>query len=231
MINPEPMVDMNMAQIDRQSCFPGNGRGGHPLANENGSILILVLMILVIMTVIGIVSSNTVITENFIIRNAAIHRENVNLVESALLIGLQRFMQIDPNDKDNFDPNRFPNDWINPATGVFANAPGTPGWYETNFNGQVLNAANSIDANQLILDANPLNDIGLLATRGEALNGNLRVALVGWESVNLGSKKMGQPVMHKGRCVAEYISLDPVGNDNGYGLLRMEIGLRKEWYN
>jgi Tfp pilus assembly protein PilX len=209
---------MNMEKINRESFFPNYGQPPRPLANEDGSIMVLVLMVLVIMTAIGIVSSNTVITENVVIRNAAIYRENVNLVESALMEGLQRFMQIDPNDPTNYSSDT-PNDWINPYSGVFDNAPGTPGWYETNFNGRVLNANNSLDANAM----------PLLATRGENLNGNLRVALVGWDSVNLGSNKMGQPVMRKGLCVAEYVSLDALGNDNGYGLLRMEIGIRRMW--
>ena len=58
-----------------------------PIANQNGSVMVLALMIMAIMMVIGITSSETAITENFIIRNVGIHRENVNLVESALMRG------------------------------------------------------------------------------------------------------------------------------------------------
>ena len=96
--------------------------------NDNGSVIVLVLMVLVIMTAIGIVSSNTVVNENYVVRNAAIHRQNVNLVESALVQGLQEFMQIDNNSPLKlFDPNRLPNDWINPNTGTFNNVTGNTG--------------------------------------------------------------------------------------------------------
>ena len=211
---------MNMETSNRQSIFSGSSDGLYPLANDNGSIMVLVLMILVVMTAIGIVSSNTVITENRIVRNAAIHRENINLVESALMEGLQRFMQLDPNNPDNFDEDFLNDDWINPPSGAFDNAPGTQGWYETSFQGKVLGFNNSLEVNMPIL-----------TTRGEDHNGNLRVALVGWEAVEGDKVDYGELVMHRGRCVAEYVSLNAAGNDNGYGLLRMEIGLRREWIN
>lgn len=210
---------MNMATINRQSNYSGSSDGIHPLANDNGSIMVLVLMVLVIMTAIGIVSSDTAITENTIVRNAAIHRENINLVESALMEGLQLFMQMNPNNPAAFDENTA-GDWINPAAGVFDNDPGNPGWYETDFQGQVLDGTNSNVVNTPLLTA-----------RGENLNNNLRVALVGWDSVEGDKVEIGEFVMHKGRCVAEYVSLNAAGDDNGYGLLRMEIGLRREWLN
>ena len=209
---------IEMIEIQHQAIASGDDLAIHPLDNPNGSVTVLVLMVLAIMTVIGIVSSDTVVTENFIIRNAAIHRQNVSLVESALMEGLQRFMQMDNNVVGNFDPI-LPNDWINADAGVFDNAPGIPGWYETNFNGRVLDATNSMDANTM----------PLLAVRGENLNGNLRIALVGWGPVFGGSILANQVNMHGGRCVAEYVSMDAGGNDNGFGLLRMEIGLRRMW--
>ena len=88
-------------------------RLANPMDNQNGSVLVLTLMITAIIAIIAVASSDMVVTENFIMRNVGIHKENVNLVESALMVGLQRFMQIPDNDPDNFDPNTSPIDWIN----------------------------------------------------------------------------------------------------------------------
>ena len=90
---------------------PEDHRPG-PIGNQNGSVMILALMIMAIMMVIGISSSDTAITENFIVRNVGIHKENVNLVESALMLGLQTFMQIRDNNPDNFDPDISNTDWL-----------------------------------------------------------------------------------------------------------------------
>jgi len=202
------------------------------LDNQNGSVIVLVLMVLTIMTVLGIVSSDTVVTENFIIRNMGIHQQNISMLDSALMEGLQRFMQISDADEDNFAVNGGPNNaWFNdvgntsPATGdpeEFINTI----WYQNAFTQRCLFPGNSLDANTL----------PLLATRGENANGNLRYAVVGFGPVDLGS--MGgesvvddgtNPVWHQGRIISEYVSADAGGNGNGNGMLRMEIGVKRMW--
>ena len=60
--------------------------------NQNGSVMIIALMIMAVMIILAVASTDTVITENAIVRNVGIHRENVSLVESALMLGLQEFM-------------------------------------------------------------------------------------------------------------------------------------------
>ena len=98
-------------------------------------------------------------------------------------------------------------------------------WYENVFTQRCLNAANSRDANTL----------PLLATRGEAASGNLRYAVVGFEPVDLGSMGGESLVVgaganwRQGRIISEYISADAGGNDNGNGMLRMEIGVKRMW--
>ena len=47
---------------------------GQVLDNQQGSVIVLVLLVLTIMTVLGIVSSDSVVTENFIVRNVGIHQ-------------------------------------------------------------------------------------------------------------------------------------------------------------
>ena len=199
-----------------------NPKKGHPLDNQNGSVIVMTLMVLAIMTVIGIVTSNTVVTENFIIRNVGIHKQNASLADSALMRGLQEFMQIDNSDPTNFHPAGSV--WINDRT---RNNPGDPEelintiWYETNFTQRCLAANNSLAANTL----------PLLTTRGENLNDNLRYAVVGWEPVSGMSIKInsGKPIMRQGRIIAEYVSADAGGNSNGFGLIRQEMGIRQKW--
>ncbi len=207
---------------------PDGHRPG-PIDNQNGSVMVLALMIMAIMMVIGISSSDTAITENFIIRNVGIHKENVNLVESALMRGLQEFMQIPDNDPDNFDPDISNIDWINNRTTAWT----TGAWYNRGDASTMLNANNSINPNE---DGIGANRMATLATRGEAANGGLRCAIVGWEPViwaTGGSSSLvvgAGAIWHAGRVLGEYVSVDAgLINDNGNGMLRMELGLRRQW--
>uniref|UniRef100_UPI003567F689 hypothetical protein n=1 Tax=Desulfosarcina sp. TaxID=2027861 RepID=UPI003567F689 len=152
------------------------GHRSGSIANQNGSVMVLALMIMAIMMVIAIASSDTVVTENFIVRNVGIHHQNINLVESALMNGLQQFMQIADNDPDNFDPDISNTDWINNRSDAWT----TGAWYNRGDVATMLNANNSINANE---DALGNNVIDTLATRGEAANGGLRCSIVGWEPV------------------------------------------------
>jgi Tfp pilus assembly protein PilX len=201
-----------------------------PLDNQNGSVIVLVLMVLTIMTVLGIVSSDSLVTENYIVRNLGIHQQNVSLLDSALMRGLQEFMQISDADADNFSPTGPNAVWINNASNTFP-AAGDPEefintiWYENVFTQRCLDAGNSQDAASL----------PLLATRGENANGNLRYAVVGFGPVDLGTSGIESLVVgsgavwHQGRILSEYVSADAGGNDNGNGMLRMEIGVKRMW--
>jgi hypothetical protein len=203
------------------------------LADQNGSVIVMVLLMLTIMSVIGIVSSNSHVTENFIVRNLAIRKQNVFLLDSALMRGYQEFMQISDADALNFNPNAGPNAaWINdinndpPGVGSPEEFINTI-WYEDTFSQRCLGPANS----------RAENTVQLLTARGENLNGGLRYAIVGWGPVNLGtgggstsvSIKPNKTNWHGGRLMAEYISVDGGGNANGFGILRQEMGLRRQW--
>lgn len=185
-----------------------------PLDNQNGSVIVLVLMVLVIMTLIGIMSSDTVVSENQITRNMAIYKQNVNLAESALMQGLQQFMQIPVTNPANFVPGVAA--WIDSRNANPFNSGGL--WYQDSFTQRCLTAANS----------NAAFALPLLTARGENA-GNLRYALVGWQPVPGQPLTVGKPIWHQGRIVAEYVSVDNAGKDNGFGLLRMEIGVRQQW--
>ncbi len=210
-----------MMEKTKNNNRSADGLNLRSLDNQNGSVLVLVLMVLVIMTVIGIASTNMVVTENVIIRNVGIHKQNVNLLESALTQGLQEFMQIGVDDPANFDPalDVWINDINNTAPGVgdpeeFINTI----WYETNFTRRCLDAGNSRNANTL----------QLLLARGENGNANLRYAVLGFRP-DPESDLMAPTITGLGRILAEYVSTDAGNNDNGFGLMRMEIGVKQEW--
>lgn len=212
----------------------GNGPDIPPvLSDENGSVIVMVLLVLAIMTVIGLVSSDSQVTENFIVRNLAIRKQNVFLLDSALMRGYQEFMQIPDTNALFFNPNAGPNAaWINDIN----NDPPSGGdpeefintiWYENSFSQRCLGPGNS----------RVENTVPLLNVRGEIANAGLRYAIVGWGPVNLGtgggstsiSVKPNKTNWHGGRLMAEYLSMDAGGNDNGFGMLRQEMGLRRQW--
>jgi hypothetical protein len=193
--------------------------GHNPLANQDGSIIIIALMVLVIMTVIGLMSSDTVVVENFIIRNQAIYKQNMNMVDAAMMEAFQRFMQIPPDSPNIVDVDGSALPWVNDMHDAWA----AVNWYTINSSARLLDATNSL----------AINTAANLADRGENAAGNLRAAFVGWETVPLpegGSESLGvgsnEPVWRAGRILSEYVSLGG-GADHGYGMLRMEIGLKR----
>ena len=188
--------------------------------NQEGSIIVIALMVLAIMTVIGLMSADTTITENFIIRNAGIHKQNVSLVEATVMEGLQDRIQIDATDPDNLSPDTVANDWINSDDTAWT----TGDWYDEDSATQ-LNANNSVVPN--LVSNNNTNSMSMLNIRGEEGASNLRVAVVGWDSAPGASLKGTKATRKAGRVLAEYISTDGGGNDNGFGMLRMEIGVER----
>ncbi len=176
-----------------------------PFRNEDGSILVITLMVLVTITIIGLMSSDSVVTEKFIIRNQAIYKQNLNMVDAVLMESLQRIIQWPSNDMDIKNPITSPLPWINDKDASFAVT--TTNWYAINSGVAVLNAANSMAINT------PQN----LVDRGEV--NTLRVAFVGWDKF-LSSLTLPSKGVWKGRLLAEYVS-------RNYGIMRMEIGIRK----
>jgi len=192
----------------------------HPASNQDGSIIILALMVLVIMTVISLISSSTLVTENFILRNQGIYKQNINMAEAALMEGLQLFMQQPPDSNNIVDVNTSGLAWVNNMNDTWA----ATDWYAIDSSARILDGTNSMAI------ATPQN----LADRGEAGAGNLRTGFVGWAIVPLpggGSESLdaasGEPVWRQGRLISEYVSRDAGGIDNGNGMLRMEIGVKR----
>lgn len=189
--------------------------------NQEGSVIVIALMVLAIMTVIGLMSADTTVTENFIIRNAGIHKQNVNLVESALMEGLQDLIQIDASDPDNLSPDKASDDWIVSDDNAWTE----DAWYDSDYANRLLDDSNS-DIPELISNNNT-NSMSMLNIRGEEGAGNLRIAVVGWDSAPGASLKATGPTRKAGRVLGEYVSTDGGGNENGFGMLRMEIGVER----
>jgi Tfp pilus assembly protein PilX len=64
-----------------------------PLNNENGSAIVLALIILAVLTVIGISASTTSTVELKIVRNEKIHNQNFYYAEAGVYEGAQRIEQ------------------------------------------------------------------------------------------------------------------------------------------
>jgi hypothetical protein len=197
-----------------------SGGGVQFQQNEKGSIIIIALMILVTMTAIAVMSSRTVVTENFIIRNQAIQRQNISMVEAALIEYLQRFMHLENDDPDLVNVNTSSLTWINSKNDTWADID----WFTPGSSDRILDTSNSVGiVPQLLTDRGESHD----DTLGTA---NLRVAFAGWQPVTGGSLGTGSsqdPVWREGRLMSEYVSLNASGDYHSYGMLRMEIGVRR----
>lgn len=66
--------------------------------NEEGSAIILAVLILAVLTILGVSSTNTSITELQIVRNERIYQQNFYQAESATMIGAQKLEDVDSLD-------------------------------------------------------------------------------------------------------------------------------------
>jgi len=66
--------------------------------NEEGSAIVIALMILMVVTIIGVTSSNRTIMELNIVRNEGIYKQNLYLAEAAAQEAVQRIWNISRTD-------------------------------------------------------------------------------------------------------------------------------------
>ncbi len=62
--------------------------------NENGSTILIAMIILLLLTIIGISATNTTQIELKIAGNEKIYRQNMNLAEAAVNVGVQRISEL-----------------------------------------------------------------------------------------------------------------------------------------
>ena len=65
------------------------------LNNERGSVIVFAILILAILTIIGISSSNTSIMESQIVRNEAVQRQNFYRAESGVIEAAQQLKDLE----------------------------------------------------------------------------------------------------------------------------------------
>jgi len=85
-------------------------KGTYILGNEDGSVLIVSLVILALLVVIGISATTTSNIENLVTRNIEEYTDALYRAESAAMEGTQMLQNADPNPRD--DP-LFSSMWLN----------------------------------------------------------------------------------------------------------------------
>jgi hypothetical protein len=68
------------------------------IKNEEGSAIVVALMILMVVTIIGVSSSNTTTVELQIVRNDGIYKQNLYLAEAAAQEAIQRIWNLSRSD-------------------------------------------------------------------------------------------------------------------------------------
>ena len=137
------------------------------LNNEEGSAIVIALIVLVMLTIIGTVSTSNTVFELQIVRNEAIYRRNFYSAESAIVEAAQRLETSGPANllpisttfnwlnnaldapnlanMDSWKDNADPPNWIDP-----------PGW--TNPPWPVTGASKSFASNNMDAPADPRNN-------------------------------------------------------------------------
>jgi len=195
-----------------------------PVDNQDGSIIVIAIMVLAIMTVIGLMSADTTVTENFIIRNVGLHKQNVQMVEAGIMEGLQDIVQRQTTAELEILKE-------NPPTGITAHAmmnvdtaweedpPGVGNSQEQDWYDPMTGRALDAGVNWVVPNSIQNDGISIINTRGEKAVQPLRMAMVGWRGAKGSSLKATAPTRHAGKILAEYLS--------GNGMVRMEVGIEK----
>lgn len=198
-----------------------------PGRDQDGSIILIVLMILVLMSIIGVASTNTTVVENFMVRNTALRKQNLHLADAAAMEVVQQVLDAGLDDANSLElddilPNMPAHEtWVNDKDSGWEGSGGLyESWYNPADTGHLLNSANS-EVPLSIQDET--NGIQLLNIRGEA-NESIRYALVGWEFKTGGSTNLnlmsGQPILRTANILTEYMS-----EDNG--VIRLTVGVER----
>ncbi len=194
----------------------------NPAANEKGSVIFIAVMLLALLTIIAFSASDTAVTESFIIRNVAIHKQNINLVEAAALQLAQDALLNIPEPANphlaETSPIRRPyiiadDEWD--ASGK------QDAWYHFGTVGRVMTDPDATGFPQWI-EPDIASEMDLIDDIRGDTNAPLRVALVGWESAPGSSLKGSKTTRKRGRVLAEYMSDD-------FGLMRLELGIEREF--
>ena len=129
--------------------------------NEKGSAIIIALMILLVLTIIGISSTNTTIVELQTVRNEGIYKQNLYLAEGSAQEAIQRLYnqaKSDPSELKNKTPV-----WLNGEAVDMANV---NNWDSDGANG---------DDNSLVASIDP-DTVFTIVDRGISSGGSLDIS-------------------------------------------------------
>jgi len=93
------------------------------IKNEEGSAIVVAVMILMVVTIIGVSSTNTTTVELQIVRNDGIYKQNLYLAEAAAQEGIQRIWNLSRTDP--FQLERQAPVWLNNIDDIDLTNPGT----------------------------------------------------------------------------------------------------------
>ena len=232
---------------DRFSGISKQKRHRTYIRNENGSMIVIVLMLLTIMSIIGIASTNTTVTENFIVRNTSIRKQNLQMLDA---VAIEVFQNINDSsfylddiarylEPQQTNPKRTPHyEWALDRDLWLGAGNLYEDWYDPTSAGRMLVGAGDLiipnknsEVPQSIISGVDDSGIGqILNERGEfppnADASPIRYALVGWtfdpssaDNLNIGGAS-GQFPMYTANILTEYVSED-------YGVMRLIVGLKK----
>jgi len=119
--------------------------------NEQGSVMVMAILILALLTIIGICSSNTSVMESQIVRNASIRKLNFYRAESAVIQGAQELEDLrnttvlDSESRPYLNSNGAP--WLNNDNSV--DMTDRSGWDGDNANNDDNAETATIDPNTI----------------------------------------------------------------------------------
>lgn len=203
---------MFIPKDDLKDILPKKIHCGKIGSQEDGSIIVIALIVLAVLTVGGIAATQRSITESFIVRNTGMHKQNLHLADTAAMLGLR---EIIGKDEDDLADDPFPDSWMH-NTNDWNDNPYDP--HSGDDDSYPL-----VDANSAVPEAASDGDIDILDERGETDDGTLRYYLVGWQGVAGQSIALGQQAMWRsGKIVGVYDS-------ERFGRKTVDIGLIKRF--
>jgi hypothetical protein len=189
--------------------------------NQNGSVIVVTLLILALMTIIGISSANTVVQELFITRNAGLYKQNTYLSESVINEAIQDLMirswDNDPNVRMQLVPTQTTLDWVHNLQQWEDNNT-LDDWYDPQSTLRFLDVDGVGDPIFRVPLSIQNDDLETINIRGEKANTPLRYAVVLNQSDEDSLKETNPFIKLKGHIICEYISI--------HGMVRMESGVR-----
>jgi hypothetical protein len=155
----------------------------------------------------GIAAINSSVTESFIVRNSAIHKQNLQLAEISALEGFREILT------------------RNDATQLLSGEVSAPVWIRDRSlwnNDPTVSDESDVNSFPLTDNNSGVTQINTLEQRGEENDDLLRYYFIGWRDAPQSSLVMTGSMWRQGRVIGIY-------NSDRYGLASVEIGVAKRF--